>query len=242
MLPVGFFIIALIYSIVGFGGGSSYIALLSLFKVPFYMIPIIGLICNLIVVSGGVFNFYKKKQFNFNLTLPLIIFSAPMAYLGGRIHLSEKTFYLILTFSLFISAIRLLITGVKNEHFNENISKIKLALMGSTLGFLAGLISLGGGIFLAPALLNLGWGHPREVSSTSCFFIFINSLFGIMGQLTKFSHFDFLNYWPLFLAVFLGGQIGVLISNFKFLTAVKLQKLTALLVLFISFNLMSRFF
>jgi uncharacterized membrane protein YfcA len=237
MLSLIFFLIASVYSIAGFGGGSSYLAFLAYFKTPYDILPTLGLICNLIVVFSSGLAFSKRGEINNKLTLPLILISSPMSFLGGLIPLKENSFFLLLSGSLFLTSIKLLATQPKTQIFNLPYSQPKLLLLGALIGFLAGMVSIGGGIFLSPILLSLGWGHPREIASTASLFILFNSLFGLAGQMTKNLNLDFLNYWPLFLAVFFGSLIGIKIRNSYRLTPLRLQQVTGFLILIISLNI-----
>lgn len=237
MLPLGFFLVALFYSLVGFGGGSSYLALLTLFHVPYALIPILALICNLIVVSGSTWQFYQKKMINLKLIRPLIMSSVPMSFIGGLFPLDEKTFLNLLSFTLIVAGLRLWLVKSYNETDNSIPSQKALILIGGMLGLLSGLVGIGGGIFLAPILLNLRWGKPKEVAAVCSLFILLNSLAGISGHLIKSVPDSLVIYWPLLLAVFLGGQIGSRIGVHPKIPQLWIQRATAVLVLFIAFRL-----
>ncbi len=239
-----FFIVALIYSAVGFGGGSSYIAVLALFDYPYESIPVIGLICNLIVVSGGIFHFYKKGHFKWSLFWPFAVSSIPMAFIGGRIPVSKELFLLLLGVCLFIVALRLLfINRIIKDSSKYEKPKLSLAIiLGAILGLIAGMVGIGGGIFLAPALLYLKWGLPKQIAATAALFILLNSLSGLAGQLVKgTSMIDLESHWPLFLSVLIGGQIGSRIGSGSVLSQRMIKDLTALLVLFVSLRIFYMF-
>ena len=194
ILTIFFFITAILYSSIGFGGGSTYLALLLIWDVPYYIFPILALICNIIVVSGNSINFLKSKNINFNLLYPYLIGSIPFAFIGASISIEKNLFEILLFFILILAGI-----------------------IGSIIGFVSGLVGIGGGIFLSPILFLLKAGYPKHITSTASLFILVNSIFGIGGQLTKDIVFnEFLNYWPLFIAVLIGGQIGSFL-NIKFL-------------------------
>ncbi len=238
MLPVYFFLIALFYSMVGFGGGSSYIALLALMGMPYQTIPPIALVCNLIVVVGGCWHFYRAGYLKLKLILPFVLLSIPMAYLGGRIPISNTAFCFVLGFSLLCVAIRMFVPDKWFENPKEISWKAAWFLgvpMGGFLGFLAGLVGIGGGILLSPLLLFLRWGHVKEVAATASFFILVNSASGLLGQMQK-GGADFSLLLPLAVAVFLGGQIGSRLGAYQ-LPKLRLQQLLALLVLYISVRL-----
>ena len=234
--------IALFYSSVGFGGGSSYLAALSISEIPYSYIPKIGLICNLLVVTSGSLIYYRKGFFNQKLIFPFVFTSVPMAFLGGLYPIKESTFVLILSFSLILSGLRLLFINETSDH-HERLPSLKLSLpLGGGIGLLSGLVGLGGGIFLSPILMNLKWGKPKEVAAAASFFIFLNSLAGLCGQFFKDPSLNALNYWPLFLAVIFGGQIGSRVGSSNRVPQVMVQRGTAVLILIISVRLLFRFF
>lgn len=240
LLPVLFFIVAVLYSSVGFGGGSSYIALLIISGVAYEFIPAAALTCNIIVVSGNSFNYARHKQLNFDLLIPHLIGSVPAAYLGGLIHVEKVVFECLIFISLGVAGFQILYSSKK---YTEESSQYKkpakwLAIsVGAVLGFLSGLIGIGGGIFLAPVLYLLKAGPPKQIASTASLFILINSIAGLSAQLQKNIPASFpeeLLILPLM--VFVGGQTGNLLS-FKFLSAPRMAVITSLLVLFVSFRM-----
>ena len=235
-----FLIIALVYSAVGFGGGSSYIAVLALFDYPYESIPVIALICNVIVVSGGIYHFRNKGHFKWSLFWPYAVSSIPMAFIGGRIPISREFFLLLLGVSLFLIALRLLFFNRGAKEYSEyKTPRIPLALgLGGVLGLIAGMVGIGGGIFLAPLLLHLRWGLPKQIAATAALFILLNSLSGLAGQFVKDASTNgLLEYWPLFLSVFIGGQIGSRIGSGPVLSQRMIKDLTAVLVLFVSLRI-----
>lgn len=241
VLALSFFIIALLYSIVGFGGGSSYIALLSFTDTPYHLIPKIALICNLLVVTGGTYHFYKKGHISLPLVLPFVLSSVPMAYLGGLYRIEEQTFYLLLAISLFLSAIRLLIIPVKTEDELKNPSTMIALIAGATLGLLSGIVGIGGGIFLSPVLIQMGWARSKTAAAVASCFILVNSLAGLAGQFTKnHSLADVFDYFPLFIAVVLAGQIGSRLGSHHKFSPLWIQRGTALLILIASIRLLQK--
>ena len=151
ILTIFFFITAILYSSVGFGGGSTYLALMLIWGIPFYIFPIIALFCNIIVVSGNSINFIRSGNLNIKLLIPYLIGSIPFAFIGGSIPI-EKEFFEILLFITLIIAGFFLLMGSKSFNQNEikinNIPKIFSVIIGSIIGFISGLIGIGGGIFL----------------------------------------------------------------------------------------------
>jgi uncharacterized membrane protein YfcA len=237
ILSTFFFITAILYSSVGFGGGSTYLALMIIWDSPYYIFPIIALFCNIIVVSGNSINYIKSGNLNLKLLTPYLFGSIPFAFLGASIPIKKEIFEISLFFVLIIVGIFLLI---ESKSFNKNQIKIKyipkiLSIsIGSVIGFTSGIVGIGGGIFLSPFLFLMKAGYPRHIATTASLFILINSIFGVAGQLTKDIVLnEFLNYWPLFIGVFIGGQIGNFL-NIKFLSNKTLALITSLLVIFVA--------
>ena len=244
ILTIFFFITAIFYSSIGFGGGSTYLALMLIWDVPFYIFPIIALICNIIVVSGNSINFLRTKNINLSLLTPYLIGSVPFAFFGASISI-DKNLFEILLFSILLTAGVFLL--LESKTFNKDqiiIKKIPTALsilVGSIIGFISGLVGIGGGIFLSPILFLLKAGYPKHITSTASLFILINSIFGVAGQLTKdIVLYEFLNYWPLFIVVLIGGQIGSFL-NIKFLSNKVLSVMTSLLVIFVAIRMGFKF-
>ena len=240
ILTIFFFITAILYSSIGFGGGSTYLALMLIWDVPFYIFPIIALICNIIVVSGNSINFLRTKNINLNLLIPYLIGSIPFAFFGASISIDKNLFEILLFLILLIAGIFLLLESKsinKDQITTKRIPKILSIIIGSIIGFISGLIGIGGGIFLSPILFLLKAGYPKHITSTASLFILINSLFGVAGQFTKDIVLnEFLNYWPLFIVVLIGGQIGSFL-NIKFLSNKILAVITSLLVIFVAIRM-----
>ena len=240
ILSIFFFITAIFYSSVGFGGGSTYLALMLIWDIPYYIFPILALICNIIVVSGNSINYVRSGNLNLKLLTPYLIGSIPFAFFGASISITKELFEILLFVILIIAGIFLLI---ESKSFNDDqikinsIPKIISLLIGSIIGFTSGIIGIGGGIFLSPILFLMKAGYSKQIATTASLFILINSIFGVAGQLTKDIVFDeFLNFWPLFVAVLIGGQIGNFL-NIKFLSGKTLAIITSLLVIFVAIRM-----
>ena len=240
ILSILFFVTALIYSSVGFGGGSTYLAILLIWGVPYTIFPVIALVCNIIVVSGNSINFIRSKNININLLFPYLIGSIPFAFIGGSITIEKSLFEILLFCVLLVAGIFLLI---ESKSFNKErikinqIPKLLSISIGSIIGFMSGIVGIGGGIFLSPLLFLMKAGYPRHITSSASLFILINSIFGIAGQLTKDQILDqVIIYWPLFLSVLVGGQIGSVL-NIKFLPNKILALLTSFLVIFVAIRI-----
>jgi len=240
ILSIFFFITAIFYSSVGFGGGTTYLALMLIWDIPYYIFPIIALICNIIVVSGNSINYVRSGNLNLKLLTPYLMGSIPFAFFGASISITKELFEILLFVILIIAGIFLLIESksFNNDQIKINsIPKIMSLLIGSIIGFTSGIIGIGGGIFLSPILFLMKAGYPKQIATTASLFILINSIFGVAGQLTKDIVFDeFLNFWPLFIAVLIGGQIGNFL-NIKFLSGKTLAIITSLLVICVAIRM-----
>ena len=240
ILSIFFFITAILYSSVGFGGGSTYLALLLIWDIPYYIFPIIALLCNIIVVSGNSFNYVRAGNHNFRLLVPFLIGSIPFAFFGGTLKIEKDIFEVLLFFVLSIAGILLLINNKSYENNNLTTKKLNFIasfFIGSIIGLVSGIVGIGGGIFLSPILFLLKSEKPKIIVTTASLFILINSISGILGQLTKENILiEISNYLPLFLCVFIGGLIGNYL-NLKIFTSRILAIITSFLVLFISIRM-----
>ena len=240
ILSIFFFITAILYSSVGFGGGSTYLALLLIWDIPYYIFPIIALLCNIIVVSGNSFNYVRAGNHNFKLLVPFLIGSIPFAFFGGTLKIEKDIFEVLLFFVLSIAGILLLINNKSYENNNLTTKKLNFIasfFIGSILGLVSGIVGIGGGIFLSPILFLLKSEKPKIIVTTASLFILINSISGILGQLTKENILtEISNYLPLFLCVFIGGLIGNYL-NLKIFTSRILAIITSFLVLFVSIRM-----
>ena len=235
-----FFFVAVFYASIGFGGGSSYIALLALREVPFAAIPVIALLCNVIVVSGNSFHYARAGYLDKRLLLPLALASVPMAYIGGRLPISKETFLVLLFVGLTLSGLRLLTQHKQYGETSPHYRQLPLWLGGSIgagLGLLAGITGIGGGIFLAPVLYQFRAGSPKHIATASSVFILLNSLSGLAGQFHKSGMSQvILEFWYLPLLAFVGGQIGNRMT-LKWIPPRIVALLTALLILFVAARL-----
>ena len=227
-----FIAIAFVYASVGFGGGSSYLAVLAMYALPFQEIRLTALICNIIVVTGGTVIFIRNKQVNWRKIIPLVAVSVPLAYLGARLKIDQNTFFIILGCSLLLASILLWIKTKRNDagEIETKGSFVKDGLLGGAIGFLSGIVGIGGGIFLSP-LLNLSkWDSAKKIAATASVFILVNSIAGIAGQLTTLpTDIKYTRIAILCIAVLVGGQIGSRMGAIKFNHLV-IRRMTAALV------------
>ena len=245
LLAILFLITAVLYSSVGFGGGSTYLALLLIWGVPYFIFPVIALSCNIIVVSGNCFNYIRVGNLNHKLLFPYLIGSIPLAYIGGSLSIEKQLFEILLFIVLLVAGLLLLLNFKSYDDKDESYKKIPIfisILIGGSLGFISGIVGIGGGIFLSPILFLIRAGRPKHIVTTASLFILINSISGIIGQLTKNDVLvEVQNYWYLLVAVLIGGQIGNFL-NLKIFPTRILVLVTAFLVLFIAIRMGIRFF
>ena len=243
-----FLITAFLYASVGFGGGSTYNALLILYNVDYLLIPKIALTCNLIVVIGGTIRYQLNNLIPWKKVLPLIIFSAPFAWIGGRLPIDKELFLAILGTSLLISGILLLIRKEEIENFSKSVnSKIGIflfSIMSALIGFVSGLVGIGGGIFLSPILHLTKTIPSMNIAAISSVFIFVNSIAGLSGQFMKNNNTNLINefvgYYWLFFAVLIGGSIGTYLGIKTFHPKI-VRRLTAILVIYVSLRILLGF-
>ena len=231
---VFFLAVAVVYSSVGFGGGSSYLAILALYAFPMPEMKLIALCCNIIVVTGGTALFIRHKQIDWKKVLPLVFISVPLAFLGARLKLSQNTFFIILGCSLIVAALLLWIKTnyVANTGSATKSNVLREGLLGGAIGFLSGMVGIGGGIFLSPVLNLMKWDTPKKIAATANFFILVNSIAGIAGQLSTLpSLSDPTGIVLLSVAVLIGGQAGARFGINK-LNPLIIRRVTAIVVLF----------
>ena len=212
MLPVTFFFVAAIYSAVGFGGGSTYIALLALSDQPAELIPLMALPCNILVVTLGSYFAVIRRNFDWRMAFPFFVSSVPMAFIGGVVPIDASVYFLLLGLSLAVAGVSLCVRRAPDDAVVAGKSWVLAALIGGGLGLLSGMVGIGGGIFLAPILHHLRWASSKTIAALCSFFILINSISGLAGQLLKTGVdqvlLQLIYGLPLFAAVVLGGVIG----------------------------------
>jgi len=245
LLAILFLVTAILYSSVGFGGGSTYLALLLIWGIPYFIFPVIALSCNILVVSGNCFNYIRAGNLNLRLLIPYLIGSIPMAYIGGSLPIEKRLFEILLFVVLAVAGALLLFNFKSYEDKEESCRKIPSLvsiLIGMVLGFISGVVGIGGGVFLSPILFLIKADRPKHIVTTASLFILINSISGIMGQLTKNTVLiEVLNYWYLLAAVLIGGQVGNFL-NLKIFSTQILALVTAFLVLFVAIRMGFRIF
>jgi uncharacterized membrane protein YfcA len=235
----------LLYGAVGFGGGSTYNALLVLAGADYRAVPLVALVCNVIVVSAGSWRFARSGHVDWRRIWPFFATSVPFAWIGGRLEVAETVFVGLLALSLFAAGLLMLLQPRwQREGPPRIVSRWLEPIAGGALGFLAGIVGIGGGIFLAPLLYTIRWGSPRAIAGTCAVFILANSISGLAGQLAKGAAGAggiLAAYWPLFPAVLAGGLIGSTLGSSR-LDPKYVRILTALLILYVAARLAIRFY
>ncbi|UCF03443.1 MAG: sulfite exporter TauE/SafE family protein [Deltaproteobacteria bacterium] len=231
-----FFLIAFVYSSVGLGGGSSYTALMAVFGMNTLEIPLISLTLNLFATSVGSYNFLRNKHAKLKLILPFLITSIPMAYVGGALHLPKEMFYWILMASLVLVAARIYIWENTTIRFNiGRVGKFIISLLiGSILGLIAGIVGIGGGIYLVPVIIILGLGTEKEAAACGAIFVWINSLSGLIARF-QYNSVDLTSHLPLIGAVLVGSALGSFMGSFKYSPKTMQRILGIIIIVAISF-------
>lgn len=230
ILTISFFLIAAIYSSVGFGGGSSYLALLAVMGVHFEIIRPTALLCNIMVVTGATFIFWRSGALDWKRSWPFMLASIPLAYAGGQWKIEDEMFFFVLLgMSLVMASVLLWVQPVPQKKEQGFTNPLLNACLGGAIGFLSGLVGIGGGIFLSPILHLFHWGEARKISALASLFILVNSVSGLAGQMTRAEHVEWGFIGPLLVAVFAGGQVGARLGSRKF-DPVYIKRITAIVI------------
>jgi uncharacterized protein len=214
LIILAVFAVALLYSSVGHGGASGYLAVMAFFAIAPNVTKPTALILNLFVASIAFVQFYRAKHFDWKVFLPFAVTSVPFAFIGGMIHLPTTVYKIILGVVLILAAIRLAI-NLKSES-EPTAPKIWIALLiGAGLGFISGLVGVGGGIFLTPILLLMNWTETKKAAGISALFILVNSISGLLGNYAQVVQIPS-NVWFWIGAAIIGGIIGATLGSYKF--------------------------
>ncbi len=228
-IVIGVLCIAFLYSSVGHAGGSGYIAVMTLFSVAPTAIKPIALVLNILVASIGTWQFYQAGYFDGRLFWRFAVLSIPLAFLGGYINLPVQVFKILVGVVLLVSAVRFLLKpGAEAEPHSPPLAVALVA--GGALGLLAGLTGTGGGIFLTPLVILMGWARVKTASAISAAFILVNSAAGLLGNFSATRAFPELGL-PLLAAAGAGGALGSYFGSRKFPQTVIKRLLSVVLII-----------
>ncbi|AMO19616.1 sulfite exporter TauE/SafE family protein [Flavobacterium columnare] len=207
--------IAFLYASIGHGGASGYLALMSLFSFSPEVMKPSALILNILVSSIAFLFFYKSKQFRWKLFYPFAITSIPFSFIGGFFRIDTYLYKIILGIILLFVVVKILVFEPKEKHEIKAIHLKKALLIGAFIGFISGILGIGGGVILSPVILLLNWGRMKETAAVSALFIFVNSISGILGFLANKGQFP-LQMTYIILVVLIGGVLGAFYGSKKF--------------------------
>lgn len=225
------FIVAFMYASVGHGGASGYLALMVLFGVSPVVMKSSALVMNIFVSAIAFIQYYRIGHFKSKILLPFILLSIPLSFIGAKIHIETHTYKIILSICLLIATLRLL--GIFGKNSVRKIHEVKFfpaLIIGGILGFISGIIGIGGGILLSPILILLNWADMKQTAAVSAAFIFLNSVSGIAGAASGSQAFSPEIYsWAIVAVV--GGTTGAFFGSSKF-NPVVLRYVLSIVLLF----------
>ncbi|MBI2620117.1 MAG: sulfite exporter TauE/SafE family protein [Ignavibacteriales bacterium] len=230
-------VVAALYSSVGHGGASGYLAVLSFFLVSPSLMSTTALVLNVLVAGIGMVQFLRAGHFSFRLAWPFVLLSIPAAFLGGYIRISETIYFLLLAGVLLFAAYRLAAATMGKTAEERAVQpSFPVALgAGAGIGFLSGIVGVGGGIFLSPIMILVRWASMKQTAAISAFFIVVNSLGGLVGRFAR-GGLEVGAIWPFVAAAFVGGLAGSYAGS-RVLTAVVLRRILAAVLFVAAFKL-----
>lgn len=215
VIALSLLLVGFLYASVGHGGASGYIAVLSIFSIPVATYKPLILVLNIIIASIAFIQFYRAGYFKWKTTWPFLLTSIPCAFIGSKVHLASDIYHLILGIALIIPVIRLIGFSPKESTENKPVNLLLALAFGLVIGFLSGLLNIGGGIFLSPILILMAWANMKEAAAVSALFIVLNSLSGLLGNLSNHVELNSSSYiW--FVAAIMGGTTGAYFGSHRF--------------------------
>lgn len=225
-----FFAIAVLQSLTGAGGGTLYLSLLSLTDVHYTHIPVIALASCIFSTASSTYVFFRQKQLSLKLILPFLATAVPFSYIGGNLNISENVFSVVLLSVMIIILIKMIFIHIKPQNQKKNLHILLKLLLGAITGILSGIIGIGGAVFLVPIFYYYNLATPKKIVASAVLFILINSIFAILGHITKTADLSFILYYiPLFIAAILGGRAGVFLTVKK-ISEEKIKYLTTAII------------
>lgn len=209
-ISIGVAAIAALYASVGHGGASGYLAVMAILSFPPEVMKPGALLLNLLVAGIGAIQYVRAGHFRFSLLWPFVLSSIPMSYAGARLHVSPKFYGIVLAVTLLWASVRLSMQANKSDDSftRRPLPSLPVTLtIGAVIGWISGMVGVGGGIFLSPLFILMNWASPKETSAVSAIFIWVNSLSGIAGYLHSGIAWP-PRLWMWVAAAGIGGSIG----------------------------------
>lgn len=221
LIPLLLLLVAFLYASVGHGGASGYIAVLTLFNIPLQAYKPVVLVLNIIIAGIAFIQFYRAGYFKWALAWPFLLTSVPCAFIGSRHKVDEHIYNLILGIALLFPIIRLLSNAPKEKKEVKALQFVPALIWGAVIGLAAGFLNIGGGIFLSPVIILMGWGNTKDAAAVSSLFIVCNSWSGLIADGLRTESFTALTFIWIAAAV-AGGVSGSYLGSHKFkLTTVR---------------------
>lgn len=228
-------LVAFMYAGVGHGGASGYLALMALFMFPLEIMKPTALLLNIFIAGVSFWAFKKRGHFNWKLFYPFALASIPAAFIGGYMEVEVVLYKKVLAVLLIFSVLRMLGFLGKEKEELRNLKIWEGLVTGAAIGFFSGMIGIGGGIILSPAILLMGWGRMKETAAVSALFIFVNSVSGMSGYLLKGSSVSPQSFVLAGIAL-IGGVVGAQIGSRK-MNTIQLRYMLAFVLIIASVKL-----
>jgi uncharacterized membrane protein YfcA len=229
LIALSLFTVGFLYASVGHGGASGYLAVLSLWSIPVATYKPLILILNIIVAGMAFIQFTRAGYFKWQLCWPFLLTSLPMAFVGSKFPVHDNVYNLLLGLALIVPVIRLLGVFPDEKEVRKKIILPIAIVLGAIIGFLSGMLSIGGGIFLSPVLILLAWASAKEAAAVSSLFIVLNSASGLLGH-SGTIYFDH-SSWVWFIAAMIGGFTGAYFGSHRFAQVTVRYLLTGVLAI-----------